>query len=80
MERVPTTREYRIVSEPRGLAYESLLAFCSKAGAWCSLVDLSPKVKAPKAFLTKAKGYAIGVDQVANWPGGRVNKGTVRLR
>ncbi len=79
MERAPITREYRIISEPRGVAYENLLAFCSEVGAWCSLVDLSPKVKSSKAFLAKAKDYAIGVDQVANWPGGKASKGTVAL-
>lgn len=75
------TTEFRIVSEPRGPAYEALLDYCATAGGFCSLVDLFPKSKkwqsARADFLRKAEPYLLGMEDTDRWPLGTANGGGI---
>jgi hypothetical protein len=75
--------EYRIVSEPRGPAFEALLTYCAATGSHCSLVDtLSHSRKRRPAhaqFFDRAAPFLIAVEEVDRWPGGGVTKGSVPL-
>jgi hypothetical protein len=74
--------EFRIVSEPRGPAYEALLRYCADKGEFCSLVDLFPKSKkwqsARNAFLRQAEPHLLGVEQVDRWPLGTTEGGGIQ--
>jgi hypothetical protein len=74
--------EYRIVSEPRGPAFEALLTWCAAVGTSCSLADAGTLKKfgpLRERLLDRARPWLIGVDDVDRWPGNGVIKGTVPL-
>lgn len=83
MKAVPPSQEYWFASEPRGPALEALLGYCAAMGSYCSLVDTFPHSKkgreARERFLLAAKPHLLGIDDVSDWPGSGVIKGTVPL-
>ena len=83
MKASPASQEYWIASEPRGPALEALLNYCVAVGGYCSLVDQFPHSKkgreARERFLSAAKPHLLGIDDVSDWPGSGVIKGTVPL-
>ena len=72
-------RDYTIRSEPRGTAFEALLAYCAATGSYCSLVDRFPRSKrgreASAQFFQGAEPYLLGIDEVERWPGDGPYKG-----
>ena len=62
----------RIVSEPRGPAYEALIRYCAAEGALCTLADLFPRSKAGRQasahFLSLAEPYLDTMLMAERWP------------
>jgi hypothetical protein len=83
MRAPPLFQEYWFPSEPHGSALEALLNYCAALGSHCSVVDRFPQSKkgreAREGFLIAAKPHLLGIDEVSNWPGSSVRKGTVPL-
>ena len=70
---------YRIVSEPRGPAYEALVIFCFAAGSSCTLADLFPSSRAGRQaradFLGQAQPYLETTIAAERWPLGEPETG-----
>jgi hypothetical protein len=72
---------YRIVSEPRGPAYEALIRYCVAEGEICTLADCFPKSAAGKQargqFLDHAGSSLRAIEIVGRWPIGEPDTGNL---
>lgn len=70
---------YRIVSEPRGPAYEALIRYCAAEGATGTLADLFPKSRAGEQaraeFIKRAEPDLIATELAGRWPLGEPQTG-----